>query len=235
MIPSTWFLPALVTSLFFIGGPVLAQADVVAPLRAFLLFTASGLTGLVAVIFGVWLAAKHAKGPGLASVAVGLLPLVVLSLGVMKGKDVPRINDVATDLTDPPALTAPASAPDNVGKDLALPAEFKPQITAGYPNLKPKIVEAAPEAVYATAVAAAKGLKTWTVTREDPASLTFEASETAGIFRFVDDVTVRVRPEGTGSKIDMRSRSRVGKGDFGANAARIDRYFAALDAALSRK
>jgi uncharacterized protein (DUF1499 family) len=52
----------------------------------------------------------------------------------------------------------------------------------------------------------------------------FEATDTTFWFGFKDDVVVRIRPEGDGSRIDLRSVSRVGVGDLGANAARIKRF-----------
>jgi len=48
------------------------------------------------------------------------------------------------------------------------------------------------------------------------------------IFRFVDDVSVRVRPDTGGAKIDVRSKSRDGKGDIGTNARRIRTFLAKL-------
>ncbi len=58
----------------------------------------------------------------------------------------------------------------------------------------------------------------------------FEAVEVTRIFRFVDDIVVRVRmsPGGNGSVVDVRSKSRDGRGDLGANAARIRAFAAAL-------
>jgi uncharacterized protein (DUF1499 family) len=44
----------------------------------------------------------------------------------------------------------------------------------------------------------------------------------------VDDIRVRVRPSGEGSVVDVRSKSRVGRGDVGANAARIRAFEQAL-------
>jgi len=68
------------------------------------------------------------------------------------------------------------------------------------------------------AAAEALGLE---IVREDPSARVIEATDTTRIFRFVDDVAIRVRPDGDGSRVDVRSRSRDGKGDLGANAARI--------------
>jgi uncharacterized protein (DUF1499 family) len=69
----------------------------------------------------------------------------------------------------------------------------------------------------------------WTVIERDPERLRFEAYEITSFFHFVDDVVVRVRASGSGSVVDVRSKSRKGKGDLGANAARIRRFFAELE------
>ena len=61
----------------------------------------------------------------------------------------------------------------------------------------------------------------WEEIRVDPARGTLEAQDVTRIFMFVDDVVVRVRPQGRGSVLDIRSKSRDGRGDMGANAARI--------------
>ena len=55
-----------------------------------------------------------------------------------------------------------------------------------------------------------------------------EATATTFWFGFKDDVVVRVREYETGSKIDVRSVSRVGASDLGANAARIERFLNAF-------
>src|SRR5207247_4988307 len=61
-----------------------------------------------------------------------------------------------------------------------------------------------------------------TVTRSDPSAGLLEAMATSRLFGFHDDIAIRVRPEADGtSRIDMRSKSRDGQGDFGVNAARI--------------
>jgi uncharacterized protein (DUF1499 family) len=73
-------------------------------------------------------------------------------------------------------------------------------------------------------------MPTWVITAEDPAGGTIEAVVTSRLFGFQDDVVIRVRPDGTGaSRVDMRSKSRDGKGDLGANASRIRAYVSALE------
>ena len=57
-----------------------------------------------------------------------------------------------------------------------------------------------------------------------------EATDTTWWFGFVDDIVIRIRSEEIGSRIDVRSLSRVGVGDLGENAARIRRFRDALNA-----
>lgn len=61
------------------------------------------------------------------------------------------------------------------------------------------------------------------------------AVATTRIFRFKDDVVVEVRPEERGSSVHMRSRSRVGKWDMGANSSRIKKFMSDLDSAVRKK
>ena len=56
---------------------------------------------------------------------------------------------------------------------------------------------------------------------QSPSERRFDATDTTAIFRFVDDITVRVLPAGSSSMIDIRSKSRDGQGDLGTNAKRI--------------
>ena len=71
----------------------------------------------------------------------------------------------------------------------------------------------------------------WEIVSSDPAGGRIEATDTTFWFGFKDDVVVRVVSQPNGSRIDVRSVSRVGIGDLGANAARIRSYLAALKAA----
>ena len=48
------------------------------------------------------------------------------------------------------------------------------------------------------------------------------------IFRFVDDIAIRVRPTASGTVVDVRSKSRDGRGDLGANAERIRAFTSAF-------
>ncbi|WP_172592332.1 DUF1499 domain-containing protein [Nitrosomonas supralitoralis] len=68
----------------------------------------------------------------------------------------------------------------------------------------------------------------WEVLAVSAANGRIEATDTTAIMGFKDDVVIRIRAEGKKSRVDMRSASRVGKGDWGVNAARIRLFLSEL-------
>jgi uncharacterized protein (DUF1499 family) len=158
-----------------------------------------------------------------AALAV-VLALVALSvpLGFLRrGKAAPRIHDISTDLEDPPRFQALLAAragaenpPDHPG------AEVAEQQRRGYADIQPIRLAEPPVQAHARALAAAKELG-WELVAAEPAEGRIEATATTAWYGFKDDVVIRIRPDGTGSRVDVRSKSRVGKSDVGANAARI--------------
>jgi uncharacterized protein (DUF1499 family) len=61
----------------------------------------------------------------------------------------------------------------------------------------------------------------WAVIEADRATGTIHATHATRIWRFVDDVRIRIEPWGDGSRLTAESRSRVGKGDLGQNARNL--------------
>ena len=140
----------------------------------------------------------------------------------------PMINDITTNPDDPPGFRAAQSDDAGTGRDLSYPgAAFASEQRKGYPDLAPIRVKGTPASVYRRCVATAQGLG-WRLTLEDPATGGFEAIDVTRLFRFVDDIVVRVRDAGDATVVDVRSKSRDGRGDMGANAARIRAFRDAL-------
>jgi uncharacterized protein (DUF1499 family) len=75
----------------------------------------------------------------------------------------------------------------------------------------------------------------WDLAIVDPTEGRVEATDTSALFRFRDDIVLRVRPteDGTGSVVDMRSVSRVGVSDLGVNAKRVRAFLADLSGTVS--
>ena len=141
-----------------------------------------------------------------------------------RAKSLPLIHDVTTDTADPPAFVAlletRRKAPN--GADYGGEAVAAEQ-RRGYADIKPVVVKAPPREAHQRALDAARSLG-WEVAASDAAAGRIEATDTTRFFGFKDDIVIRVRPEGEGSRIDVRSASRVGLSDIGANAARVRRF-----------
>ncbi|HEX7052552.1 MAG TPA: DUF1499 domain-containing protein [Burkholderiales bacterium] len=157
--------------------------------------------------------------PGLALVA-GLVAFYLPYQFQQQARAVPAINDITTDTVEPPQfLTSPRP----------YPSEFARVQRGAYPGLGSLVLAVAPDEAFRRALAAAEAMG-WEVVGQDPASGRLEAVATTPWFGFKDDVVVRVRPARGGSRLDVRSRSRVGRGDVGTNARRIRAYLERLQA-----
>lgn len=169
----------------------------------------------------------------------GLVALVVaLALGVgtafvpwnalRQARALPPIHDITTDTGRPPEFVAilplRAAAPNPAtygGPDVA-------RAQAGaYPDLRAHRMNAAPADAFKRALQAAREMG-WEIVAEDAAAGRIEATDTTFWFGFKDDVVIRMEADGSGSRVDVRSVSRVGVGDVGANAKRIRAYLRAL-------
>ena len=165
------------------------------------------------------------------SIIVGLVASVVVLvwMGVQYSAagSVPPIHDIATDRQDPPTFNKIATLRGPGTNSLEYTEEEAQQQAEGYPDLTGTDSPDGVAATVARAGAIARELG-WEVVDENAERGIVEATDTTFWFGFKDDVVIRVRPQGTGSKVDMRSVSRVGMSDLGANAARINDFLARL-------
>lgn len=137
---------------------------------------------------------------------------------------VPPIHDISTDTNDPPRFVdvLPLRIDASNGSDYAGDTIAQLQ-RAAYPDVVPIQLAVTSGEAYSQAYAAAQRMG-WELAGSDSASGRIEATATTTWFGFKDDVVIRVRGEGNGSRVDVRSMSRVGRSDVGANAARIRAY-----------
>jgi uncharacterized protein (DUF1499 family) len=198
--------------------------------------------GLFSAALVVGLAAAGAAGIALAMprLRAGWIPglVVALLLGAASAavpleflrrlKTVPLIHDITTDPERPPQFVAivplRAGAPNPHEYQGAHIGELQ---RIGYPDLRPLEIAAPPAQAFARAAALAQALG-WEIVGTDESAGRIEAVATTRWFGFKDDVVIRVAPAGSGSRIDVRSKSRVGRGDVGANAKRIQEFLARL-------
>ena len=76
--------------------------------------------------------------------------------------------------------------------------------------------------------AAIRSLPRWNVETTDAAAGTVTATRRTRLFRFTDDITIRLEPTPTGTRVHARSKSRVGKSDFGQNRRNVIELFTAI-------
>jgi hypothetical protein len=217
----------------FVLGPLINHLPGVPPMAGFATFGLGLLDGLLALLVGsiaLWITrpASGVAGRGAALVGTGIgagLFVVVVAIN-SAGMGGPRINDITTDSEDPPEFVAIARLLPE--RDYSYPgASFSELQRGAYPDVETFALAVPPAQAFAAAQQAAVDLG-WEIVEADPAAGRLEATHTTALFRFVDDVVVRIRPQGSGSRVDMRSKSRDGKGDVGANAARIRAFQAAV-------
>lgn len=165
----------------------------------------------------------------LSAIAIGL-PLSMLS----KGKSVPPIHDISTDLINPPEFVAiaplRADAPNPVAYAGEATAEQQRQ---GYPELKTLIYSESRAELVSAVEKAAKNLG-WELVNTDANQSIIEATDTTAWFGFKDDIVIRVTDNGNERLVDIRSKSRVGGSDLGKNAERIHDFIDELDRVVAK-
>ncbi|WP_198262693.1 DUF1499 domain-containing protein [sulfur-oxidizing endosymbiont of Gigantopelta aegis] len=164
------------------------------------------------------------RGFFVATLSICLVfPIVAFSVYWEKSSDFyPPINDITTDIEEPPSFW---EVPDPVDYPGIKTANL--QITA-YPEISPIKLSMTVDQAFDRALTLAKNNK-WEIVSIDKTEGQIEATDSSFLYGFKDDIVIRVQAVDGGAKIDMRSRSRVGKIDRGANARRILKFIEAFN------
>lgn len=184
-----------------------------------------------------------APGAGLA--ARGLL-LALLTLAwpgylAVAAIALPQLADIATDLDDPPSFSRSRAALDARGG--RAPPEFDrerwTELPEPYGDLRPIELDLAPEEAMRLAQRAATNLGWRIVDAAAPAGRTgvgrIDAVARSLLLRLPDDITIRIRPGAGETRLDLRSASRLGRHDFGANAKHIRDFKAEIEALAAQR
>ncbi len=190
----------------------------------------AGAVAVVAIVVGGAQRSRRRLGLGILALVIALAAFGIPWRMQAQARRVPPIHDVTTDPEDPPAFVAVVARRSGARNpvEYAGPAVAVQQRRA-FPDLVPLDLATPPERVFPAAEAAARGLG-WEIVAAVPAEGRLEATATTPWFGFKDDVVVRVRGRGPGSRVDVRSLSRVGVGDLGINAARVRAFLDRLRA-----
>ena len=238
MLRVLYLIIAIVSLGLFLGGPLLAFLKAVPGSAGFALMAAGCLLGILVVLIGIAVLANGGSKITVTAMLLGLAPAIFALFGLISAGQYPLINDVSTDLDNPPDFVDAAQLPENASRDMAFPVDNRDPIASKYAHLKPLRLTDPPDAVYGRALRAIDTFNWVLVTKPkakdelasdstDP--LTVEGYAVSDLFGFHDDFVVRITPAEKGCVVDMRSKSREGKGDFGANAKRIVAFLEAID------
>lgn len=221
--------------LLLLAGPSY-QAGLLSLPAAFTVLRWAAYVGLAAIAAGSGAALWTYRRRALVPFALSVVALIAAAVSVavpagwqwIAGR-VPAIYDVSTDLENPPVFEAVLSARDATANPIERTIDLDDRQRTGYPDIAPVTLAGTTDQVFDRALAVAQD-NGWSIVTADKATGRIEATATSRWFGFTDDVVVRLTPWGAGTRIDVRSVSRVGTSDYGSNARRIRRFLGAMQA-----
>ena len=164
---------------------------------------------------------------------LSILPLLLVAIFIIRLQQFPHIHDISTDVKSPPAFHKATVLRHASHNTTEYPPSNIPQQQQAYSHIQPLVVALPPNIVFSH-IRVLIEKKGWIIHQADLEQGIIEASVRTAIFGFIDDVVIRVvANEGEAgkvlSRIDVRSASRVGVSDLGANAKRIDDLLRAVE------
>jgi uncharacterized protein (DUF1499 family) len=193
--------------------------------------TFGAIAGFVAGLLAWALLARQRRANGNANGLAIAVWATVLNLAVAapplylfaQATRLPPIHDISTDTANPPDFVAVLPLRRDAPNPVAYLSDTAAQQKRGYPDLAPQRLNLAPAQAFERAERTARAMG-WQIVAAEPQALRIEATDTTLFFGFKDDIVIRVRPDAQGSIVDVRSLSRIGASDVGANAKRVRRF-----------
>lgn len=187
-----------------------------------LMFSLAGMLSFSSIFAAALFTRRTASAAGrrqlsLASI-IALPAIIFFSLSLYSGAGTPLIHDISTDTQNPPQFIMALKQREPDDNSLEYTAENRELQQQAYPNIHSIPSIFAQEKAQAKAIKIAEQLG-WHVYYQEKGHI--EASVNSFWFGFTDDIVIRITQTPSGSIIDLRSASRVGKGDLGENAKRI--------------
>lgn len=193
----------------------------------------AGGVAIVVSIFGIYRSWRLNRSPRghvysvIGQVIAGGL-ILFLALQFKDAPGLPGIHDITTDTVNPPNFVALLAVREASPNGEAYDFDARDKQLAAYPDvLAPYIRDASVAEVTALAESRAREMG-WEIVASDPDTGRIEATDTTFWFGYKDDIIIRITAKDDGVMVDLRSVSRVGIGDLGANAKRIETFLAAF-------
>lgn len=199
----------------------------------------SVILGLIAVCLGVVFAfskRKHSalRGRGRAWVGtlLGFAVIGFVGYWFYQAQQYPPIHDISTDTVNPPTFEAVVPLRAEAPNDTSYGGADKAKIQREhYPDVQTLYLDVSYPQAFDRALEAARAMDWEQIVATDKAVGRIEATDKLAWFGFKDDIVIRVDTAQTGGKrmaVDVRSVSRIGRGDIGVNAHRIREYLEVL-------
>lgn len=194
------------------------------------------LTLAAAALVNIWNEGTLGAGKASFAIFLSLALLAVPAVSLPSLMSLPRLYEVATDPSNPPAFDRVAIIRQGPANPAHYETAFGPLQTAAYPDIKPLFVARPVTDVYSAVRETVKALN-WKVINEKSPEVAkngyIEAVDRTLIFGFTDDVAIRITGSAKAARIDIRSSSRFGQHDFGRNASRIRVFLAEVKERLA--
>jgi uncharacterized protein (DUF1499 family) len=229
-------LAVAVLSVIILRSGLLEIVPALATFAAALVFAALAVLLALASFVVIWRQGLAGLGYAVLALFLGLLLLAYPGYLGYRATKLPAIFDITTDPLNPPRFDVLARLRPR-GRTNYPGAAIAELQRAAYPDIVPLQLAVPPKVAYDVALALATKRKWLLVDTRPPAAGrrdgVIEAVARTPIMGFRDDVVIRVSPLGQGSRVDLRSASRYGLHDFGANAARLRSLLEDIDDAVS--
>ncbi len=186
------------------------------------------VASVLALIYASLRKERHAQIVSALAVLIVAVP-VMMTLSAQPeasdGPPSPPLNDISTDTQNPPLFDAVASIRPEQSNTLEYPANGPEIQGAQFPDIAPIQSALSQADAFDRAIEVVNDMG-WDLVAEDSSTGIIEAVSSTKFFSFEDDVVIRVSANGSGSIVDIRSHSRVGRGDRGKNAERVRAFIA---------
>ena len=225
-IPKITFILGLIAILLLFAAPLGTRFGFYSFFKAFMLLRICVFVGLATIIVALvsMIFIRNYIGFTVLGLLLGLIAAGIILNNFRIGKSLPRINDITTDIKNPPLYVAIIPLRKNAMNKIEYGGpEYAKKQEAGYPDIKTIYSKLNKEDAFLKAFSIAKSLG-WEMIADNLDAGRIEAVATSFWYGFKDDIVIRIQAEKNGSKIDIRSKSRVGRGDFGVNAKRIRKF-----------
>ncbi len=231
----------IILSILLGRAHVIDPASALAALGAAVALALAALLLVCASAYVIWRSGRRGVGATVTAFVIAAITLAYPAFLAYQALSLPVLADISTDIASPPffSFSSAAYAARSGFQPPGVSRRAREAQRAAYPDVEPIVVDLDADEAFALVLktAAARGWRT--IDKRPPGGRTGEGhidfTDHTLVLGFDDDITVRLKPLPGQTRIDIRSASRYGRHDFGANARRIVAFAEELQAQLNTK